>query len=470
MPRIQFSDVTPPERRSIRDIPIPRGGRRKTSATVKIEKEEAQKVDAVYSSPSEENNFSKKDISYSVNYSEREENEEIENPHKHRKSKKKTFIFGSISVIAVVVFIVSMMTVFASATIYITPKSETVSVDTKIPCVKEVESDSVRYEIIKLAKSKSVSVQAAGEKAVEIKASGKIRIFNNFSTEPQRLIVRTRFESPEGLVYRIPESVIVPGKTVKNGTETPGSIEVEIFADEAGEKYNIKKSDFTIPGFKTDANRYKNFYARATTEMTGGFIGNMKTVTDTDKNTALQSINSEIEAELKKELSSKIPEGLTLLPGAITYESKELAPKEDGSSVSIGKEITAYAMMLNSEDLSKRIVAEYVSNLMSWEDIKPEIKDFSGLEVSDIPKDLENAGKIDLQITGTTKVWAKIDTNAINQRLLGAPKKDAAKLMDEFAGISGITSTIRPIWKQTFPKDSFKIYVRTASAEQLDTN
>ena len=73
-----------------------------------------------------------------------------------------------------------------------------------------------------------------GEEAVEVKASGKIMVYNNFSSEPQRLIIRTRFETKEGLIYRIPESIVVPGKTVKMGWETPGSKEIGVFADEPG--------------------------------------------------------------------------------------------------------------------------------------------------------------------------------------------------------------------------------------------
>src|SRR5690242_1986960 len=35
MAKVQFSDVTPPEKRSIRDIPIPTGGKRKTPIVIK---------------------------------------------------------------------------------------------------------------------------------------------------------------------------------------------------------------------------------------------------------------------------------------------------------------------------------------------------------------------------------------------------------------------------------------------------
>lgn len=437
MPRVQFSDVTPPERRSIRDIPIPRSGNRKIPIT--INKPEKVSAPEIYETPQKiVNNFDKP------------------------RSKKK-YLWGGIAVVAVLIFIVGMMTVFASATINIVPKSQEIAVDMKIVGTNEAEKDGVKYEIIKLSKSKTVSIPATGEEAVELKASGKIVIYNNFSTEPQRLIIRTRFETPEGLIFRIPESVVIPGKTTKNGVETPGSIEVTVFADEAGDKYNIKKTDFTIPGFKTDAERFKKLYARSSTEMSGGFVGKMKTVLPADKQLAMQNIDLEVQTDLKKELETKIPEGLTLLSNSIVYKSKELPPKEESSSVTMGKEITAYAVMLNTKDLSNKITAEYVSKLEDWNNIKSVVNNFSALNVAGMPTDLGSNTDLNLQISGQVKVLADIDTDLISQRLLGAPKKDVAKLIDEFAGISSITAAIRPIWKLSFPENPSKIYVQTVT-------
>jgi hypothetical protein len=474
MPRIQFSDVTPPERRSIRDVPIPNSGKRKVPIAIRPETEQAQEIkpiafDTPSSNQASDFNSNKPPATekttsgpYEYYYPKTAKEPEQQNNF-FRKSRRKPFIFGTITAILIAVFIVGMMTVFASATISITPKSQNIEVDSKIVGVTgEITEKAVRYEVVKLSESKTVSVPATGEEAVELKASGKIVIYNNFSSEPQRLIIRTRFESSDGLIYRIPESVVIPGKTIKNGVETPGSAEVEVFADEAGEKYNIKKSDFTIPGFKTDAIRYKSFYARSSTDMTGGFVGKRKTVLSADKQTALQSIDSETEIKLEKNLESKVPEGLTLLSGSIIYKSNELPPKEEASSMLIGKEITAYAIMLNKQDLSNAIIDEYISKSADWNNIKSIIKDFSLLKMVNAPDNLETGDKINLQIKGTVNVLADIDTNIIAQRLLGAPKKDAAKLIDEFAGISSVTATIRPIWKQSFPQNPSKIYVQTS--------
>lgn len=479
MPRVQFDDITPPNRRSIRDIPIPNGGKRK----VPIIKPEPPKEPVLNDEPAFPNkpafnspsNFeskmsdvTKKDSGAYEYYYPKDNKESVSHisdsapvEQVRGKGKKKQWVFGTIIIILIAGFIVGMMTVFASATINITPKTQEIAVDAKITGSIEKIAGNVRYEVVKLSESKTASVSATGEEAVELRASGKIVIYNNFSTEPQRLIVRTRFETPEGLIFRIPESVIVPGKTTKGGVSTPGSIEVTVSADDVGEKYNIKKTDFTIPGFKNDSDRYKNFYARSSTDMTGGFVGKRKTVVAGDKQTALQGIDSDVQAKLQKNLEEKVPEGLALLSGSIIYKSQELPQEEDDSSVVLGKEITAYAIMLNKQDLSNKIISEYTASSSDWKNIKPVIKDFSNLKMANVPNNLDTGEKIDLVITGKVNILADIDTSMINQKLLGAPKKDAAKLMDEFAGILSITATIRPVWKQSFPQDSSKIHVQT---------
>jgi len=459
MPRIQFSDVTPPDnRRSIRDIPIPNGGKRKMHINVKPEIKPVSNFDSVI--PNIPKEIPKKENNAYEYYPKNKEEPTYDSNSK--KSRKKARLFGGAIFVLIVFFIVGMMTVFASATVDIVPRSENIAVSTEITSTTEMATESVRYEVVKLTKSKTISIPATGEEAVELKASGKIIVYNNFSTSPQRLIIRTRFETKEGLIFRIPESIVVPGKTTKNGIETPGSIEVEVFADEPGEKYNIDKTDFTIPGFKSDKERYNNFYARSSTEMTGGFVGKMKTVLPADKQAALQNIDNEIQADLEKELQSKVPAELVLLSNSIIYKSKELAPKEESSAVLVGKDITAYAIMLNKKELSDKIVTTYASEFDDWNDIKSQIIDFSPLTVEKIVGNPETGDKISIQIKGQITAWAEINTTIISERLPGAPKGDLQKIMDEFAGISSIKATIRPVWKQTFPSSSSKIHIQTS--------
>jgi hypothetical protein len=479
MAKVQFNDVVPPEKRSIRNVPIPNGGKRKPPVVIKPETGPTVSASPDFSNPKPDLSApssvsakisemveQKNRGAYEYYYPKNKNEPNSVEPHVGSgKSGKKRWVFGAIALFAVASFVFFMMTVFSSATVLITPKSQEVAVDLGFTGTVEAQDGTVRYEVVKLSKSKTVSVPATGEEAVELKARGKIVVYNNFSSDPQRLIIRTRFESPSGLIYRIPESITVPGKSVKDGVETPGSIEVEVFADEAGEKYNIDKSDFTIPGFKTDPVRYKGFYARSSTKMEGGFVGNMKTILPAEKDAALVNVDSDLTSFLESELKTKVPQGLSLLPNSIVYDFTDLPQKEDSSAVAVGREATAYALMINRQDLSDKIVNEYIKNFPGWENIKASIADFSLLSMDTKLNKAEIGQKIELKVKGKATILAEIDTNIIGQKLVGAPKGDAAKLIDEFTGISSVRAIIRPIWKQSFPSNPLKISVQIATAK-----
>jgi hypothetical protein len=152
----------------------------------------------------------------------------------------------------------------------------------------EEVGDKLGYKLLTLEKEASTLVKPSGEEEVSQKASGMIRIFNDYSENGQKLVQRTRFESEDGLVYRIAESITVPGYT----DDGPGEIEVEVFADEAGEKYNIENTEFTIPGFK-GLPQFDSMYAESVSDMTGGFVGIRKVVSEEDKSAALDSLKEE---------------------------------------------------------------------------------------------------------------------------------------------------------------------------------
>jgi hypothetical protein len=451
MRKVQFDDVTPPGKKSIRNIPIPSGGKRKSSAI-----ETKQAIPEVDDTPQ------MRDIQIPPEPPQTNKPTEFYYPDRRpesvgysQKKSKKPVLLIVLGLVLILGTIGLLMTVFASASVNIEPKTQEVAVDMEIPVTTGASTSTASYEVIKSTKSKTATVQATGEEAVEERASGKIIIYNNYSSEPQRLVTRTRFENPDGLIYRIQEGVVVPGKTAGN----PGSIEVEVFADEAGEKYNIKKTDFTIPGFKNDAGRYEGFYARSVTDMEGGFIGNRKTVVPSEKESVLGRLNSELQVEIKKDVETKVPEGLVLLPGATVYEERELAPKESSSSIEIGSEITAYAILMNTYELSSIIANEYVSGSDEWQGINPIVTDFSSLNTS-FEGSLKGGEDLVLHITGAVKISADIDEEAIKQLLLGTPRENAANIVEEVAGISRITTILRPVWKQSFPSNPLKIKVQ----------
>lgn len=464
MAKVQFSDVLPPDKRSIRNISISRQSRKRNVEVV----ETAGSMDKVNISP-QRDVYPKAPVPQAPSVT-REVPEIKSNPAYEfyypkkdsvssggGQSKRKTFIIGGFIALACLIFVFSMMTVFSSATVLLNPKNQDLQVSLDFTASKDpIATSTVRYEVLKLTKSDSVSVEAAGEEFVEEKASGKIVVYNNFSSEPQRLIIRTRFESSEGLIYRIPESIVVPGKTAQG----PGSIEVTVFADEAGDKYNIDKTDFTIPGFKSDAQRYSGFYARSSTSMSGGFSGKRKTVAASDKSTALSEIDASLTEAVSKEFDSKVPEGLVLLKDSIVFDYRETTQKEESSKVVIGRQVDAYAILLNKEDLSKMVSEKYLEGNPEWQNMPSVINDFSSLRISKKPGVLPNNGNINLGLEGEATVFAKVDLDGVVGKLVGIEKKNINSLIESMPNVSSMKVTLRPIWKQSFPENPSKIEVK----------
>ena len=159
-------------------------------------------------------------------------------------------------------FSACVFALFSGAKVIITPKQNRTLIDVSSVAVLDGSAEELSYEIMTIEETSSKKIAATGREEIEEKASGRIVIFNDFNTSSQRLIKNTRFETSEGLIYRINKSVVVPGQKTEDGEKVPGSVEVTVYADEAGEGFNIGLMDFTIPGFKGSP-RFAKFYARS---------------------------------------------------------------------------------------------------------------------------------------------------------------------------------------------------------------
>ena len=101
------------------------------------------------------------------------------------------------------------------------------------------------------------------------RAHGIITVYNQYSPEPQLIIASTRFESPDGKMFRTQEKIMVPGAQSNDVRTIPGTIDVEVMTDYHGAEYNIGPSNFAIPGFE-GTDKYKLFYGLSNAAMTGG--------------------------------------------------------------------------------------------------------------------------------------------------------------------------------------------------------
>ena len=146
-------------------------------------------------------------------------------------------------IIVVVIGVVAISSLFSGAKIFVMPKSANLAFDKTVIDYTPVESMTF------IPISESATLVATGQERISEKATGQVVIYNNYSTVSQKLIATTRLESKAGKIYRLVETITVPGQKTVAGKVTPGAVETKIIADVAGGGYNNPLTDFTLPGF-----------------------------------------------------------------------------------------------------------------------------------------------------------------------------------------------------------------------------
>ena len=380
----------------------------------------------------------------------------------HDSSKNSKIFIWTISILCVATLLFFLSSVFATATVTITPKVEHLTLNDTYTISTKKEVAGLHYQIVTIKKDVSKSLETNGQADVQRKAIGKAILYNNFSTSKQRLINNTRLESSTGLVYRIRQSVDVPGIKTVAGVKTPGSIEVEIIADMPGDTYNIKVSDFKgyfkIPGFK-GSTKYDGFYGRLSADTVGGYIGTVKTVSDTSLSAGKDELKNTLKADLIKEVYSKMPAQYVIFKDNYFVEFVDLQDLSEGNNYTISEGATIYAVMFDKKELAGFIA-------------KNKLTAFDGSDVDALWNN-----NIVVSLTGTTeKPWTEdslkvnfsgdvnivwtYNTDEIINSISGQDKSIVNDVIDKNKNsITQIQVSIKPQWQKTFPTDINKIHI-----------
>jgi hypothetical protein len=386
---------------------------------------------------------------------------EIKSRDASSSSNKGTLLFIGATIVAIVG--VGLMTfVFNSATVTIIPKHTDIDNLSKSFMFSMQEApNSIAYELASTTITKSKKLPVSESKIVQAKASGKILVFNNFDENPQKLIKNTRFESAAGKIYRINQSITIPGK---KGT-TPGSVEVTVYADSNGPEYNSGPTDFTIPGFKGSP-RYGMFYGRSNGALVGGAQGNVSLVSKSDLDSAKDEFALEINQTLKNALKDLNKTGYVALSGAskIVLEDNE---KDVLVGVSSTYTVTATGYVpLVKEEVFARAVASTLREYNN-EPVRVDYQDtlsFTAKDDSTIGTDKST----EILVEGKPRVVWLTDGSTLKKALLGKSKADFTATMSGFPSIDRASNSFSPMWLNSFPDKESSIEIKESLKTRID--
>ncbi len=192
------------------------------------------------------------------------------------KKNSNSLLIGIVLFVVIVGGAIGLSAMLGKTELTVYPEHREPNISAEFTAYPDKRDNALSYEIMTIESTSESQVKASGQQQVEEQAKGRIEIIKT-TPGAERLIKNTRFRSANGLIFRIQESVVVPGAVKdSSGASVPGTIQVEVFADESGEEYNLAAgTKFDIPGFEENGfdDLHKAITAVNREPLQGGFSG-----------------------------------------------------------------------------------------------------------------------------------------------------------------------------------------------------
>lgn len=349
------------------------------------------------------------------------------------------------------------------------PRAEVRVVATKIPWTyaKSVHADTaftapdsaqgaIPAQFFSEKKNLQLLFPATGKRNVERRAGGTITIWNAFSSASQALVANTRFETPDGKIFRLTRTVTVPGARVAGGAIEPSSLEAAVVADQPGPSSNIGPVErFTIPGFRGTP-KFSGFYGSSKGSMSGGVSGEVAVPTDEDVRRAREAITEELTTAARISLMNNVPDDLKILEGASAFAMTDMKMNsdvdEEGKFSGFGEgELTAIAF--READLLAFLRAE-----AQREEGEHLVVKEGELVYGAVGRGADRE-RMSVAVEYRATLVRELKTEDIRRAILGRSEDDLKRYLLSLPGVDRTRVSLWPFWVRAVPKSEGRVAV-----------
>ena len=379
---------------------------------------------------------------------------------KRGKNKMLSLVFLVI-LIAGIGGALALQFLFAKAQVRVWPHTRELTTQARVTVQADVATDvekSIPALVMNEEKSLTRLFPATGTSTEQGKAKGAIRVFNGFSTFPQKLVAQTRFLSEDGKLFRSSEAVVIPAGRMEGGDIVAGSLDIEVVAAESGEEYNIGPSNFSLPGlFGNPA--YTSITGKSFEPMTGGSKTEVLVVTEADLNAARDALVAELQQNVRESLEGKMPEGMVLLGDAQDLQvAQAFSPIKAGvplDNFNFSAKVQGVALVFSKADVEDAAKA-LASDLAEAGEKVAEQSISIGYENVEMNM---NAQSLSFDMKVSLSLYREIDPTEFKGRLAGLSKNEAALSLSEDSSLQKAEIILFPFWLEYLPQDPNKVEI-----------
>ncbi len=345
---------------------------------------------------------------------------------------------------------------FAKAQVVVHPNTREVTARAHMIARGGIEAAAAEQTIpaatIHEEKSLTRLFPATGTSVEEGRARGTIRVFNGFSTFPQKLVAQTRFLSENGKLFLSPEAVTVAAGRMEGGSLVAGFFDIEVVAAEPGEEYNIEPSNFSLPGlFGNPA--YTTITGKSLEPMTGGSKTEVSVVTESDLNAARDALVAELQQEVRESMALKAKEGMVLLSDAVYLQVVQASsPIKAGAPLdnfNFSAKVQGTGTVFFKADVENAAKALAASFAKAGEKIAEQAL---SIEYENVEMNM-SAKTLSFDMKASLPLYKEVDPLLLKARLAGASKDEAALSLSQDPSLQKAEITLFPFWLEYLPQD-----------------
>ncbi len=351
--------------------------------------------------------------------------------------------------------------VFVHAKVTVTQRQIPFSMqNTDLDVANEKTADPGRLSFQTMVVTDSVTRQVFGSASTTstTKATGHVVIFNQYSKSNKTIRSGTTLTAANGLKYITQSTVTVPGYT---GTaKTAGSASVTVVAYGVGPTYNSTGTTFTIAGYGGTV--AKSFFATSGA-ITGGQNGATHTLSDTDKQQAIATLQAALTEKLSRETRAQIPTNLITFPDlqftSINTSSLVLQGNTINFPVTLQGTMVSYLM---PRDLFEQAIASKAITDHLYPNVSiPDLGGITVTSVSPLPTDPNNIpSSITIAVSGQGTIITEVPQSTVQQAVLGIARGTFTSALSGIPEIDTAQYSLYPFWALYFPYKASRITIK----------
>ncbi|MDE2188644.1 MAG: hypothetical protein KGJ35_02870, partial [Patescibacteria group bacterium] len=390
-------------------------------------------------------------------------------PSKSRKNKfaKKWYLIGGGILIVCLIIIYMVSTSLARATITVTPRFETIPINTQITATRQAISPNLSFQTISTSSSATINVDSISGPIVGTYAKGTAILFNASSTA-KTIIVGTRLQDSRGLIYKTTSTVVIPAAKTTNNKTAAGSMSVKIIADAPGPAFNLSlanaKTDLSIVAWQ-GTDKANIYYGKIASNITGGSIQTQSIVSSSTLAAATKNLSDQLSAATTSLMHGLIPNGYLTYPQSVQITfSKPIVAVVSTSTASITVTETMSAVLFNVHDLENTIAKSAIAQFPANNYVVYGLPTLSFAATSPLPFS-PTVSNLTFKISGNLIIVGVVDTASLKKSVAGISLSDGNNAFRQFASvISNARIAIVPFWIHHVPSNLDKISIFVASS------